>query len=48
MRTGERWKGAWPRIFAAISGKPLREAHAYVIAQAEKFLPLHFEEGKNE
>ncbi|MDA0322148.1 MAG: hypothetical protein O2923_05460 [Verrucomicrobia bacterium] len=39
MDAAQTWLDAWPRIAAEVSGMPLREAHAALVAHAEGRLP---------
>ena len=43
MDAAQAWLDAWPRIDAEVSGLPLREAHAAVVAHAEGLLPFQVE-----
>jgi hypothetical protein len=39
MDAATGWAAAWPKVGAEISGLPLEEAHAAIVARAEELLP---------
>ena len=43
MDAAKDWMTAWPEVSAEISGLPLGEAHAKLVARAEALLPFHVE-----
>jgi len=45
LAAAEPWAAHWPAVEAEISGLPLRQAHAVVVARAEGRLPFELPEG---